>query len=380
MYGAPVMGIDDDSEALDVNFCADCDPHLARALREQFESALSATFCSAVILGVDLIGAPVVARLGVGADDCEAIVASGFGTQQTIVEDFENDPRVPTTWRGRGFLASLSVPVEVHGRSVGVFHLLDTKARDFTEAHCEAAADIAYIIGKRLETFLGPEREERRESLMCRAVSPAFAELRNALVPLNLGTSDLRIVAADLAPVISKLAGSTKEEDTAATVAFEDLVALIDEISRAATRVREVVMVVEDMWGEGGRVLMLGEILTTAAGLALHSTRLVGGVVMPAVSSGHSIVGRRSVAVSGLSLLLSRAAEANASGVTVVTPLDVQVREEAEFFAVHVTGENLDKDKLELIAAEVDDLLLGDDDLQVALEGAALCFRFTRAS
>lgn len=381
VHDAPDMGSEDTSDPSDSTFSADgCDPHLARAIREQFESALSCTYCSAVILGGELVGTPLRARLGVGTDDCEAIVESGFGTQHVIVADLDNDPRVPSIWRGRGFHASLSTPIEVHGRQVGVLHLLDDKARDFTEEHCEAVADIVYIIGKRIEKFLGPEREERRESLMCRAVSPAFAELRNALVPLNLGTSDLRIVAADLAPVVAKLKDSEDTEDTTAVVAFDDLVALIEEISRAATRVREVVMVVEDLWGEGGRVLMLSEILTTAAGLALHSTRLVGGVEMPSVAAGHSIVGRRSVAVAGLSLLLSRAAEANASGVTSVTALDVQVNEEGGFFAVQVQGDNLDEDDLEKIAAEVDDLLLGDDDLNVTLEGSVLSIRFTRAA
>ncbi len=378
--GAPDMGTEDTSEQLRAKFSANgCDPHLGRSLHEQFESALSSTHCSGVILGVDLIGSPLTARQGVGEEDCEAIVASGFGTQQVIVSDIENDPRVPSTWRGRGFQSSLSVPVEVHGRDVGVLHVLDTNSRDFTEEHCEALADISYIVGKRIEKFLGPEREERRESLMCRAVSPAFAELRNALVPLSLGTSDLRIVAADLKPIITKLADSGEPDDVAATIAFDDLVALIDEISRAATRVREVVMVVEDLWGEGGRVLMLGEILNTAAGLALHSTRLVGGVVMPGVAAGHSIVGRRSVAIAGLSLLLSRAAEANACGVTSVTPLDVKVVEEDDFFAVQVIGTNLDEEDLEKICAEVDDLLLGDQDLQVAIDDTALWFRFTRA-
>ncbi len=356
-----------------------CDPQLARALREQFESAMASTSTAVVVLAVNLVGSPLRAHMGAAADDCEAICESGFGTQQVIVADLENDPRVPSTWRGRGFGASLSTPIEVHQRHVGVLHLLSPETREFSEAHCEAVADISYIIGRRLEKFLGPEREERRESLMCRAVSPAFAELRNALVPLNLGTSDLRIVAADLSPIIRRLEGSSEEDDKAATVAYDDLVALIEEISRAATRVREVVMVVEDLWGEGGRVLMLSEILSTAAGLALHSTRLVGGVTMPEVPTSHSIVGRRSVAVSSLSLLLSRAAEANASGVTSVTPLEVQLVTHDEYYEVHVKGQNLGDEDIQSISEEVDDLLLGDCDLAVSHDETTLSFRFTRA-
>lgn len=375
-----MMGTEDTGEKPDSEFSTDgCDPRLGRALREQFESAMACTGTTVVVLAVNLLGTPLRAHMGASADDRDAISESGFGTQQVIVTDLENDPRVPSTWRGRGLGASLSTPIEVHQRHVGVLHILDVKPREFSEPHCEAVADISYIIGRRLEKFLGPEREERRESLMCRAVSPAFAELRNALVPLNLGTSDLRIVAADLSPVIGRITDSTDEDDKAALIAFDDLVALIEEISRAATRVREVVMVVEDLWGEGGRVLMLSEILNTAAGLALHSTRLVGGVTMPGVPTGHSIVGRRSVAVSSLSLLLSRAAEANASGVTSVTPLVVEVVTDEQWFVVHVTGENLSEDELIRISEEVDDLLLGDQDLHVSYTTDRLLFRFTRA-
>ncbi|MCP4445603.1 MAG: GAF domain-containing protein [Myxococcales bacterium] len=380
-HGAPDMGFEDNRETLRSKFSAGgCDPRLARALREQLEDALSSTHCSIVMLGLDLVGSPLRAQMGATADDCEAIIESGFGTQQVIMTDLENDPRVPSSWRGRGFGASLSTPIEVDHRHIGVLHVLDTRSRDFSESHCEAIADIGYIIGKRVEKFLGPEKEERRESLMCRTVSPAFAELRNALVPLNLGTSDLRIVAADLSPVVSKLSSSSEAEDVAATVAFDDLVALIEEISRASSRVREVVMVVEDLWGEGGRTLMLGDVLRTAASLALHSTRLVGGVTMPDVSSAHSIVGRRSVAVAGLSLLLSRAAEANASGVTTVTPLLVDVVENVEYFEVRIQGENLGADEVDAIASEVDDLLLGDEDLEVLLDALVLCLRYTRAN
>ncbi len=356
-----------------------CDPQLARALREQFESAQSSTFCPVVMLCLDMHGTPLRLQMGSTDEACDIIADSGFGAQQVIVTDLENDPRVPGTWRGLGFGAGISMPIEVDARQMGVLHVLDVRSRDFPESHCEAVSDIAYIIGKRIEAFLGPEREERRESLMCRAVSPAFAELRNALVPLNLGTSDLRIVAADLLPVVSGLAGSANSDESAAAVAYEDLVALIEEISRASERVREVVMVVEDLWGEGGRSLTLSEILKTASGLALHSTRLVGGLTIPVVSSVYSIRGRRSVAVAGLSLLLSRAAEANASGVTEVTPLVIEIVIEETYFEVQVQGDSLGEDERANIASEVENLLLGDQDLAASSVGEKLCFRFTRA-
>lgn len=357
-----------------------CDIGLRRILKEQLEGARAACSAPMALLSVDLLGSDIRIALGMNPELVDAIAESGHGTRLMIVDDVDNDPRVPATWIGQGIGASLSMPVCVDDRYIGSLHVVDSRSREWTDSEAEAITDIAYIIGKRLERFLGPEREERRESLMRRAVSPAFAELRNALVPLNLGTADLRMASADLYPVIQKIATSVAAEDEAAAMAYEDLVSLIEEISRASSRVREVVMVVEGLWGEGGRSVVLNDLLRSAAGLALHSTRLVGGVKMPEAPLELSIHARRSVAVAGLSLLLSRAAETNANGVTAVTPLSVELEIDPSWFFVRVRGENLNSEECELITLEVDMLLLGDRDMSVSVEDCEIAMRLTRRS
>ena len=117
-----------------------------------------------------------------------------------------------------------------------------------------------------------------------------------------------------------------------------------------------------------------------SAGLALHSTRLVGGAAIEEVSLEYSVYARRSVAVAGLSLLLARAAEANASGTTEVTPLDVRLEIEQTFFHLYVRGEFLHKEDRKKIAAEVQSLLLGDRDLRISVIGDDIALRLTRRS
>jgi len=381
LAGAPDLGQHEDRGQGPSSFgVVGFDPELARALHEQLENSRAATSCPTVILCIELLGTTMHCQIGATNEDCEAIAGSKAGFQHLVVADLEQDPRVASSWRGRGFGASLSTPVIVQQRQIGDLHVFDVRPREFDDAQCDALTDIALMIGKRIERFTGPERAERRESLMCRAVSPAFAELRNALVPLSLGTADLRMVCTDLAPIIDKISDSKGADDVAACVAFEDLVALAEEITRAAARVQEIAMVVEGLWGEGGRSLVLSEILRTAAGLALHSTRLVGGVSMPTANPVHSIIGRRSIAVAGLSLLLSRAAESNANGVCEVSPLVVELVEAKTYFEIQVEGANLNEHEREKIYAEVGALLLGDNDLTTSLHGKRLCYRFTRAS
>lgn len=355
-----------------------CDLELLRALKEQLESARAVSLAPMVMLKVTLTGRPLRLHIGMSVEQAQAVEDSGLGRQEVMLDDVKSDPRAPDFLAALGLGAIMSTPIVIDERFVGALHVADTRVRDFSHGQSESIAEIAHIISKRLEYFLGPEREERRESLMRRAVSPAFAELRNALVPLNLGTSDLRIVAADLLPLVNRISSSCDEEDKVAARAYEDLASLIEEIARASARVREVVMVVEGMWGEGGRNQSLGDLLQVAGGLALHSTRLVGGVDLPKVPPEYSVRARRSVAVAGLSLMLSRAAESNVSGVGEVTSLGVELVVEQECFTLQVCGKNLSAEDCGRIGAEVEMLLLGDTDLSVHVEHDQICMRLTR--
>lgn len=359
---------------------AESDSQLGRTLKEQLHNAMACAESSMAFLDVHVAGHVFQFDESMSADTMEAVLLSGFGRSQIVVTDVHSDPRVPMSWQGRGIGAYVGMPVEVDNRVSGALHILDLDVREFSDAQVDALSDIAYIIGKRLERFLGPEMEERRESLMRRAVSPAFAELRNALVPLNLGTSDLRMVASDMRALVMEVSESQTEDHLIAGRAYEDLLSLIDEMSRASDRVREVVMVVEGIWGEGGRNIMLREILETSAGLALHSTRLVGGVEIPEVPRQYSVKARRSVVVAGLSLLLSRAAEIDSNNVMEVTPLKMELEVRSDYFLLHVQGKNMSAEECHGVAAEVEMLLLGDQDLSVDTIGNTLVMRLSRCS
>ncbi len=379
------MGVDSTAQLLRVDLAEPTnevcsDRGLKLMLREQLEGARSSAVAPMAFLSVQVAGRPLRLDLGMQREQEEAFtqlckVAKPVGERET-----ESYNRVSQRWQDKGIGSYLMAPVWVDNRLAGALYVVDGLPREFDELQVEAVVDIAYIVGKRLERFLGPEREERRESLMRRAVSPAFAELRNALVPLNLGTSDLRMVADDLKPLMHRISDSKDDDDTLAGRAYEDLLSLIDEISRASERVREVVMVVEGLWGEGGRNVVLRELLDTSAGLALHSTRLVGGVEIPDVPAEFSVRARRSVAVAGLSLLLSRAAEVDASNVTEVCPLTMKIDTHADYFVLRVSGKNMLQDECEQIAVEVEMLLLGDHDLTVSTKGTEIAMRLTRRS
>ncbi|MBL4632684.1 MAG: GAF domain-containing protein [Kofleriaceae bacterium] len=356
------------------------DPELSRVLKEQLDNAIASAEVNMAFLDVRVAGRVFQVGREMDPELLEAVVHSGLGRTQIVVSDVDSDPRVPLSWQGRGVGACASMPLLVDNRVCGAVHVFDKSSRSFDDSQIEALSDIAYIIGKRLERFLGPEMEERRESLMRRAVSPAFAELRNALVPLNLGTSDLRMVASDMQALINEVSESQSEDHLVAGRAYEDLLSLIEEMSRASDRVREVVMVVEGIWGEGGRNIVLKEILDTSAGLALHSTRLVGGVNMPEVPREYSVKARRSVVVAGLSLLLSRAAEIDSSNVMEVTPLNLELEVHTDFFLLHVMGKNMSVEECQKVASEVEMLLLGDLDLSVDTNGNTVVMRLSRVS
>lgn len=329
------------------------------------------------LLCLRLRARPLFLRLGVKDAMANAIATSELN-QPLIMSDVRNDPLAPSEWLANGVAASVSVPVTVDKCGVGCLHVIDEEARPFTTEHVDGVLAAAQDIGRRLEHFLGPERDERRESLMRRAVSPVLAELRNALVPLKLGTGDLLIVADELAPLVESVKESTREEDLAAVHSYQDLVDLVGEIGRATMRVREVAAAVEGLWGEGGRNVAANDVLASAAGLAYHSTRLVGGITMPEVSATISVHARRSVAAASLGLVLSRAAEANVS--VDVSPLIVRPQITDESFTVRVSGQNLSPDASKRIAEETRALLLGDRNIEVGIDGSEIILDFARSS
>ena len=168
-----------------------------------------------------------------------------------------------------GARSYLGVPVALGGTIVGALAIYDDRPRVLDGEARALLERLAAACAKRLAE-LAAEPTASSE-LVLDAASTAFAELRNAMQPLDVNLETARAALAELAVEAARLRGET-------AIAVDRLRGALDAIDRHSDRVRNEVLALDRLLARDAEPATVGEIVRTSDLLANHDTRLAGGV------------------------------------------------------------------------------------------------------
>jgi hypothetical protein len=243
------------------------------------------------------------------------------------VNDAANDNRLPQELVDRfGVAAYLGAPVRIGGQVVGSLCAIDTKTRQFSPLERTQLAQLAARVSERLEELAARETQ-KASNLMEIAAAPAFSEMRNILAPFGVNISLARVAAADIGG-IARLAQQLPAETLAeqpgfaslinAATAANDLLEIIGDLAKGHQRLLPIAAALEKLMLATAESPTIAEVIDLASRLALHQTKLVGGVTWDAVQPGMRVVAQRLAAVSVLAsalVLLADAKPQNQQGI-----------------------------------------------------------------
>lgn len=174
------------------------------------------------------------------------------------ISDLANVPDAPQElverWDYRGYAGA---PIRVSGIVVGSFDLYTREPRSWEREHLHQLRELAGRASTRLSRLALRALPHTR--LIGQALVPAFAELRNALMPLY-GWSP-----------VSETRGMTSSTVLGTRAA-------IDGVDRELRRVRETLGAIESLLGSRSSKVIVGDVVHDADCLSRHRTMLVGGV------------------------------------------------------------------------------------------------------
>ena len=237
---------------------------------------------------------------------CQLVVRDGDALE---VKDAPNDARVPQELVKRyGIGAYLGVPLKSGDHTLGSLCVIDMHQREFTDAHRDVLARLAEEVVARLHALVARRRPLR---LLSAAAGPAFAELRNVLMPISSSVAAAKIAVAELA-ALQRLAahldaasipalGSLKT----AALAVDDLHGLLGDIEGAMRRLNPALDAVQQVALLDGRSIAASTIADIATELAFHHLKLVGHVRWTIAGDEVAIVGPRSVVASAVAAVLT---------------------------------------------------------------------------
>jgi len=220
---------------------------------------------------------------------------------------------------------------------------------------------IRYDSGLRRQTGVTPGCD-----LLNRAASPAIAEMRNAITPLRANFFAARHMVKTLA----------KSGDQAAQT-LEDLEAALAEQEAACVRLQRTLSALDRLLTHAHEMARLDEVIDAAAHLALHRTKVVGGVEWSAVPHEPVRTARPlavSVMVAAHAILASKLLARGAMGGLFGTVHVSEVSIDLELRAPELTAGDHDTCAEEL-------RLLGDwteAAIEIGAEGEALRVRFVK--
>ncbi len=217
------------------------------------------------------------------------------------VTDARYDARVPTELVEQyGIAAYHGAPIFVRDQPLGTLCVIDVEARDFDPRQQTAIAAIATRVSARLEVLAA---SRSRDALGRTGLRPAFASMRNLLMPLesNLAMAQVAVAEARVAfrllahvaahgqvPAVASLTGAVH--------ALDDLEPSLADAATSAAELREVVLALQAAVISSLAPTAIGAIVTAADALAQHETKLTGGVrrhegaTDPQVSAATTIV------------------------------------------------------------------------------------------
>jgi len=252
-----------------------------------------------------------------------------------VVEEAASDERVPHDLVSRyGIRAYAGEPVRVGDTVVGSLCAIDLRPRAFSPEELAALVALALRASERLTELAGVPR--LRLDLAQKASLPLFAELRNALAAVDPSLALARVAHAEVAAVVRleayraqadapPLASGALEQ---ARLAITDLGASIEDVDQSMARVCDGLLGLEDLLAAGDEgAVTLRDAMTSAQQLALHRTKVIGGLRVELPPGEVRLRATRSVAVSVLAVALARTAEilrtsARGAGIDVVARLD----------------------------------------------------------
>jgi hypothetical protein len=213
------------------------------------------------------------------------------------VPDARTDERVPQEiLRQVDFGSYLGAPLVVTGAVVGALCILDTRAREFAEAERTTLARYATQASARLGELAAEQRgTASAETLLRAATRPVFQDLRNAIWQLSMTLDEIKTasVAAQPLAALAKRAGSTRttapqtdpKSLEAAAAAVADLQALTDDALKSAKRLEVGMYALEAVAQHKGESADLAVVVRSAANLAEHYLKLIGGFDLREVPS-----------------------------------------------------------------------------------------------
>jgi len=230
------------------------------------------------------------------------------------------DERVPQELvRRYGIQSYYGVPVHANGSAVGALCVIDTQPREFAASQREQLRALSHQVSQRLGELASGRTTslERHRRLLAGCASPAFAEIRNQLVPLMAHNASLQLAVTELAPLARLIGeGGAVSPDALAVLsstatAVARLQRLPFEQERVIAEIVGSVVALEHVAVPTDGHPLLTEVFETSDRLAHHYTKLVGGVRWPQVDRDSRVEARRSEACMALSSLASSIALAS---------------------------------------------------------------------
>jgi hypothetical protein len=169
------------------------------------------------------------------------------------------------------------------------------------------------VVAERLIALGQEERPSR--SIQQRAVAPAFAELRNLLMPLSMLVTELQGLVEEVEP-ITRLGGAAELADLPAAIqvlqsagaSLDAMRGSLAELESAAAEIQSTVLAMEAATLGTPTGVPLSDPLDAAATLSHHATKLVGGLRYDRAATGVLVEGSRPAVTSGLASVFSTVA------------------------------------------------------------------------
>lgn len=292
------------------------------------------------------------------------------------VGDAAHDARVPQLLVDRyGVAAYIGEPVRVGGVVVGSLCGIDTRERTFTDEERSRLAGLAARASARLEELA---RQARRASpeLLAEATAPAFAELRNVLMPLAANLQVARLAVAELAP-LERLVGFLDDERAGALAglagkarsggALADLRDVLDALDECRRRIEHGVLSVERLVAEGAQGGTAAEVIDVATRLAHHHLKIHGGVSWAPVAPDLRFALPAMVVGSVLAAALSQLAGLGRA------PVEGRVEAEGDRIRLLLRSGDLDEAAMDACVGRLKALVGPQPFLALGARGRALC-------
>jgi GAF domain-containing protein len=257
---------------------------------------------------------PDLARAGATDRDvsfCQFVVAD---EAPFLVPDLAEDTRVPWSLSEiYGLRSYAGVPLRVGDEVLGSLCVMDTMPRTFPPESLARLEVFGRVVAERLIALGQEERPSR--SIQQRAVAPAFAELRNLLMPLSMLVTELQGLVEEVEP-ITRLGGAAELADLPAAIqvlqsagaSLDAMRGSLAELESAAAEIQSTVLAMEAATLGTPTGVPLSDPLEAAATLSHHATKLVGGLRYDRAATGVLVEGSRPAVTSGLASVFSTVA------------------------------------------------------------------------